>query len=156
MIEIRITGNTPEEAIVAMAQYANVAAVGLNVINSQREQMARDTEAVSVEQGMAKSAPNPEAKPKKVTLKPKAAPEAKQADIEDAIADNVFDDEVVVEEVNPVPKNVEELRALVMKVHAKIGATDGSAIVREYANKVSEVPAANYAELSAKLHAALA
>ena len=145
MIEIKFNGANGQEALNDMLAFANIVAVGMNITQAQQAQQAADAAKV-VEP--APEAPKPKAKAKK--------PEpAAQADIEDVFADDDVEEVENVESDKPVPKNVDELRALVMKAHAKIGAVKGSAIVTKYAPKVKEVPADKYADIARDLYKAL-
>ena len=146
MIEIKFNGANGQEALNDMLAFANIIAIGMNVTQAQQAEAAKLAETAPVVE-----APKAKAKPPK---KPEPAPAA-QADIEDVFADDDVEEVETVESDNPVPKNVDELRALVMKAHAKIGAVKGSAIVTQYAPKVKEVPADKYADIARDLYKAL-
>ena len=145
MIEIKITGENAMDAANHLLGFANFVAIGVNVVQAQQNQTAPVVEAPVTEEA-------PKAAEKKTEAKKAAAPEPEpeQADIED-----VLDDDVVEDVARPIPQNIEQLRELVMKVHTKVGAVKGSAIVQAYAPKISGVPTDKYAELAGKLYDAL-
>jgi len=149
MIEIKITGENANDATNQLLGFANFVAIGVNVVQAQQAQQ----QPAAVEEKPAAEETPKAAKGAKATKKatiPATEPEPEQADIED-----VLDDDVVEEVANPVPQNIEQLRELVMKVHTKVGAVEGSRIVQFYAPKISGVPVEKYKELAAKLYKAL-
>ncbi|MEO7015603.1 MAG: hypothetical protein ABI067_03545 [Leifsonia sp.] len=154
MIEIKITGQNHQEASNELLGFANLVAIGANVVQAQAAQnaAAQAAEPKAVE-APVKAEAKPTAKPAKAPAKKsEPAPAPVQADIED-----VFDEEVVenVESDNPIPTNIDQLRDLVMKVHTKIGAVAGSDIVKNYAPKISGIPVEKYKDIAAELYAAL-
>lgn len=150
MIEIKITGENANDAANQLLGFANFVAIGVNVVQAQQQAQPAQEAA---QPGVIEETPKPTttAAKRKSEAKKAPAPEPEQVDIEDVLSD----DDVVEEVANPVPQNIEQLRELVMKVHTKVGAVEGSRIVQFYAPKISGVPVEKYKELSAKLYKAL-
>ena len=147
MIEIKITGENAMDAANQMLGFANYVAIGVNVVQAQQ---AQPEQLALIEELPVEESPKPVATAPKKKAEAKKAPVPEQMDIED-----VFAEEVVENVANQIPQNIEQLRELVMKVHTKVGAVEGSRIVQFYAPKISGVPADKYAELAGKLYKAL-
>ena len=175
MIELQFKG-TRAEVISEVIAFADTMAIGLQV----RDRMTKSAEVLAAAKAETPATPPVEApaevvvdtlvaEPKKPRGRPKKTEAVTIEHEPTQSATDVFDEAVAgngkgvaVEALpadesadEPVPTTVEEMKALANQAVAKAGPDKVKTIINQYANKVSNIDPAKYAEFAGKLRAVM-